>query len=100
MTRLLAPLYAGPRPSDLGRGSWGSRAPYICTSRFCRRVMWVEPRIRVISRPTSDAPGESAWECPFCGRAMVEESDQDAPRVMRAANRRHLHFRRRLVAAA
>ena len=93
-------LYNGPRPSNLGRGEWGSRAPYVCVFRFCGRGMWTEPLTRIISHPNSDAPGEYAWECPFCGRAMVEESDQDATRTMHAAHRRHLHFRRRLAAAA
>lgn len=97
MTRPLLPHYAGPWPSDLGRGSWGSRAPWTC--QHCGHRLWREPRIRTISRPTRDYEGEYAWECPACGWAVVEESDMNADRTMHVTTRYTLRATRHLLAA-
>jgi hypothetical protein len=43
--------------------------------------------------------GESAWECPACGWAAVEESDTNAFRTMHVTARYTLLAARHLAAA-
>ena len=70
----LLPHYHGPTPADLGKGSWGSVAPYTC--RDCGAKLWSEPKLVCISRPTRWEPGEYAYRCPRCGVAAVTETER------------------------
>ena len=81
---LLSPHYHGPTPSDLGKGAWGSVAPYRCND--CGTAIWREPETITLSRPTLSEPGEYAYRCPHCGRHEVSEVEQ-GPRVCRVTNR-------------
>ena len=90
---LLSPHYHGPTPSDLGKGSWGSVAPYRCND--CGTAIWREPETVTLSRPTLTEPGEYAYRCPSCDGANVAETQPHA-RVMKGL-RRAIH---RLATAA
>ena len=70
----IAFVYSGPTPSDLGKGSFGSVAPYTC--RDCGARVWSEPELVCISRPTRWEPGEYAYRCPRCGVAAVTETER------------------------
>ena len=67
-------LYFGPTPSDLGKGSFGSVAPYTCQD--CGAKVWSKPKLVCISRPTRWEPGEYAYRCPRCGVAAVTETER------------------------
>ena len=70
----LSPHYHGPTPSNLGKGSWGSIAPYRCND--CGTAIWREPETVTLSRPTLSEPGEYAYRCPRCGVASVTETER------------------------
>ena len=70
----IAFVYSGPTPSDLGKGSFGSVAPYVCQD--CGAKVWSEPELVCISRPTRWEPGEYAYRCPRCGVAAVTETER------------------------
>ena len=89
----LSPHYHGPTPSDLGKGSWGSVAPYRCND--CGEAIWREPETITLSRPTLSEPGEYAYQCPNCDGLNVTETEKHA-RVMKGL-RRAIH---RLATAA
>ena len=92
----LSPYYHGPTPSDLGRGSWGSVAPYRCDT--CGKAIWCEPWADCIARATALDPGEWAYRCPHCGRHEVREQEQ-GPRVCHVTNRTTIHAARHALAA-
>ena len=81
---LLSPHYHGPTPADLGKGSWGSVAPYRCND--CGEAIWREPELVALSRPTLSEPGEYAYQCPFCDGLNVAETQPHA-RVMKGSRR-------------
>lgn len=80
----LSPHYHGPTPADLGKGAWGSVAPYRCND--CGAAIWREPELVTLSRPTLSEPGEYAYQCPSCGGLDVAETEKHA-RVMKGLRR-------------